>query len=182
MNANWIFGFPSCWCLGTWPPKAADPHENSHTQAHMLRIPPVTGLRHPVCGSQIPQSTIASCMMKHTCNWVSQPIPRPHSTSSSWLQPLGSSRSQLINLCGLSGFPGHLPYSLSGLAWLMLVIASWYSINNHTICTGRCLPGCWHPMHTGPFWSMVQIQWHLHLHTQKTEYFPLPRKIFKNRA
>ena len=132
----WIPGLPSCWHLGKRPPRAAAPFplllENplAHTwkcTTHMLRILPVTDLRHPVYpvdGSQIPQSPIASCMTKHTCKWVSQPTPRPHSVPSSWLVSPGSSSSQLKNLCCLPGFPSHLPYSLSSLAWLMLVITN----------------------------------------------------------
>lgn len=129
----WIPGLPSRWHLGTRPPQGCCPipaagaeppcthmKMHIHTQTHMLRIPPVTGLRHlvyPVDGSQIPQSPIASCMTKHACKWVSQPTPRPHSVPVAGLDPLVP---PVADSQTSAGFLSHLPYSLSSLAWLML--------------------------------------------------------------
>lgn len=111
---HWILSISSCWPLSTQPPKAPIPFlllvqsPLAHTQTHMLRMPPVTGLRHPFClvdGSEIAHSPFDSCMMKHTHKWVSQSTSRSHSIAYSWLGPLGSSTSQLMNLCSLPGFP-----------------------------------------------------------------------------
>ena len=66
-------------------------HGNTHTQIHMLRIPPATGLRHPVYpvdGSQVPRLQLHATWWNTNANgFLSQP-PDPTVSPAAGLDPL----------------------------------------------------------------------------------------------